>query len=196
MTEKRREKFIAEADDFVWPWDERSKDTIGAVEEEEEEEKGVGQLQQKYNPNRDELGRFASGGGVGAATESRAKRAKRTHKPSTAEKQRRGEAEQARLAKLVRGRETDDNDAFDVLKGKHAVEVKTVMDNNNDKITVHPKSRRRKEAFAEKRRMQMHTIAIDIRGGKRVYYHKNGVGAFRLSSMDRVTVSELRERLS
>jgi len=134
-------------------------------------------------------------GGGGSGGSSRSEIAKRTHKPSTAKKQRRAEGEQARLATLVKGWETDDNDAFDVILGKAAVEVKCVMDNNNNKITMHPKSRRRKEKFAEDNGMTSHTVAIDVRGGKRVYYHRASVGAFRLTAMDKVSVAELRERL-
>lgn len=148
-------------------------------------------LIQKYLPGqpRDDHGRFTSGGGAGG----RVARARRTHKPSTAKKQRLGEAEQGRLAGLIGGRNTDDNAPFDVIvRGKHGVEVKTVMDNNNDKITVHPKSRRRKERRAKEMGYQVHTVAIDVRGDKRSYYHKQGVGAFRLSSMDKVSISQLK----
>jgi len=158
---------------------------------EEWEEKGT-----KYpGQPRDDYGRFGSGGAGGRIGESRATRAKRTHKPATVEKQRKAEAEQARLAGLVGGKETDDNEAFDVLIGKHAVEVKCVIDNDNDKITMHPESRRRKEQFAKNNGMELHTVAIDVRGGKRAYYHRDGVGAFRLSAMERVSAAELRERL-
>jgi len=163
---------------------------------EEWEEKGHAWPWQKYNPSqpRDEQGRFGSGEGGGAGESSRVERARRTHKTSTVEKQRRGEAEQAKLAKAIGGRDEGDNLPFDVRKGKHAIEVKTVMDNNNDKITVHPSSRRRKEEVAKKQGLTVHTVAIDVREGKRSYYHKEGVGAFRLRSMDQVSLKQLKEK--
>jgi hypothetical protein len=130
------------------------------------------------------------GGGGGS---SRAERAKRTHKPSTAEKQRRGEAEQARLAKVIGGQDEGDNLAFDVRAGNHAIEVKTVMDNNNDKITMHKSSRLRKMKEAEENGWELHTVAIDVRGGKRSYYYREGVGSFRLGNMQSVTVGELKD---
>jgi len=169
-------------------------------------------LLRKYNPYRDpRTGRFTTGpsrqGERGTTrrgtsrresqgSRARSERAKRTHKPSTKEKQRRGEAEQARLAKVIGGRDEGDNKPFDVIVGRHGIEVKTVMDNNNDKITVHPSSRRRKEAEAKRRGLKMHTVAIDVRGGRRKYYYREGVGAFRLRSMRKVTVAELKKLLS
>ena len=81
-------------------------------------------------------------------------------------------------------------------KGKHAIEVKTIIDNDNDKITVHPESRKRKEAVAKKEGLKMHTIAIDVRGGKRSYHYKEGVGAYRLSAMERVTLVQLKGKFS
>lgn len=161
---------------------------------------------ENWNPSqpRDSEGRWGAGGGAslgpdkggeygGSATADRAARAKASHKSATKEKQQLGEAEQKRLASLVKGINTDDNEAFDVLVKNKAVEVKTVMDNNNDKITMHPESRVRKEEYARKNKMQAHTVVIDTRGGKRIYYHKEGVGAFRLGSMNRVTVGQLKE---
>ncbi len=127
--------------------------------------------------------------------ESKSDAAKRTHKPSTARKQRRGEAEQKRLSGAVDGKDTGDNEAFDVLVGRHAVEVKTVIDNDNDKITVHPDSRRRKEKYASENGLEMHTVAVDVRGGRRMYYHKPGVGAFRLGGMEKVSLDRLKEIL-
>jgi hypothetical protein len=126
---------------------------------------------------------------------SRSELAKRTYKPSTAAKQRKGEAEQSRLAKLTGSFETEDNAAFDLIKGKNGVEVKTLIDNDNDKITVHPESRRRKEEFAHRNNLKMHTVAVDTRGGRRGYYYKAGVGAYRVASMEKLSLQELNERL-
>jgi len=169
---------------------------------EEWESKGYVWPWQKYNPNRDPAtGRFApggggdDGGGASGREEGRAERARRAHKTSTAEKQRRGEAEQKRMAKAIGGENDGDNKPFDVIVGgKHGIEVKTVMDNNNDKITVHPESRRRKEAAAKKQKLKIHTIAIDIREGKRSYYYREGVGAFRLKNMEKVSLRQLKEK--
>ena len=156
------------------------------------EMKGIGlkpKKSVKHLPGQHDQSSHAHGG-------SRSRVAKRTHKPATKEKQRRGEAEQARLATAVGGRDEGDNLPFDIIRGKHAAEVKTVIDNNNDKITVHPESRRRKEAEAKAKGYVIHTIAIDVRGGRRSYFHKSGVGSYRLNSMDQVSLSRLKEILS
>jgi len=151
---------------------------------QEWESKGYVWLWVKHLPGRHDQSSHGRGGG-------RRARALRTHKPSTVEKQRRAKTEQARLAKLIGGMNTDNNDAFDVLLQGHAIEVKCVMDNNNDKITMHPKSRRRKESYARKNGMQPHTVAIDIRRGQRAFYYRKGIGSFRLRNMKKVTITEL-----
>jgi HD superfamily phosphodiesterase len=116
-----------------------------------------------------------------------------------------GDREQARTAKLIRGTNIPGNAPFDVHRGVHAIEVKTVMDNKNDKITMHPPSRRRKEAFAKDHKMMSHTVMIYVQGktyegedgelyvrGQRKYYYKAGVGAYRRGGMKEVTIAELR----
>lgn len=141
-------------------------------------------------------GKFADEGrGSKGKDMDKAERAKASHKPSTVEKQRRAEAEQRKFAAAVGGANDGDNLAFDVRRGRHAIEFKCVMDNANDKITMHSPSRRRKEAFAKKNRLVAHTVVKDIRGSSPVYYYRQGVGAFRLGSMEKVTLADLKERL-
>lgn len=150
---------------------------------------------------RDPHGEWTSGGGDSAkAKPSKSELAKASYKPSTAAKQRKGEAEQARLATMIgiKGLDnTEDNAPFDLLsKQAHiGVEVKTLIDNNNDKITMHPESRQRKLAFAAKNHLTTHTVAIDTRGGKRAYYYRAGLGSFTLSGMQKIGLAELREKL-
>lgn len=151
-----------------------------------------GSAEKAFDPDqpRDEAGRFASGGGGGAATaerprlSARAQRALATHKPSTAAKQRRAEASEAAVSRMVGGRGTGDNNPVDVVVGGHGVEVKTLVDNSNDKVTMHPDSRDRKERWARREGKRLHTVVVDARprGGGQVYY-RAGVGSFRLASM-------------
>jgi SPP1 gp7 family putative phage head morphogenesis protein len=128
-------------------------------------------------------------------SESKSQAATRTYKPSTVEKQRKGESEQLLLSKAIGGLNTEDTKPFDVLVGSNGIEVKTVIDNDNDKITVHPESRIRKEQEAKRLKLKTHTVAIDTRSGRRVYYYRSGVGSFRLSSMERVSLTKLKEIL-
>jgi len=144
-------------------------------------------------------GRFGSGGGGGGGTTKDAKRqglAKISHKPATVKKQRLAEAEQAILAKALGGQNTDDNEAFDVIVGQNAVEVKTLIDNSNDKITMHPSSLLRKKKYARSHKLKAHTVVIDARSIRRKYYYRDAVGSFRITAMERVSKSELKRKLS
>lgn len=151
-----------------------------------------------YNPNHDDHGEFSSGSGSGRSGGStvdarRSARAKSAYKPSTAAKQREAEGEQARIATQLKMNNTPDNEPFDLLGKGVGIEVKTLLDNNNDKITVHPESRKRKEAFAKQMRLKKtYTVVIDKRGGKRDYYIKEGVGAFRLKNMTKVSLPQMK----
>lgn len=117
-------------------------------------------------------------------------------KPSTIEKQRHAESRQAEAAKKLKGSNTPNNDPFDIVRPDALIEVKTMVDNSNDKITVHPESRKRKEAAARKAGKPHYTVVIDDRdefmGGKnkaqfsgnKIYWRK-GVGAFELRAMNK-----------
>lgn len=112
-----------------------------------------------------------------------------TYKPSTKEKQAIANAAEIRIHKIIGGDRTPDNDAFDVLvkKGRklHSVEVKAIIDNKNDKITMHSPSRKRKELWAIDNNAVPHTVGVDTRNGGQLYY-RSGVGAFRLGKMTKV----------
>ena len=169
-----------------------------------------------YNPDQPRVpagqpggGQFAgdtSGGGSSVAR-ARVERALRTHKPATARKQRWADRSEKDIVRMLGGERTGDNDAVDVVVragGKVAgVEVKTILDNGNDKITMHPDSRVRKEAWARSNHATIHTVVIDDRNrfgssgwsGNRLYYAR-GVGAFRLTAMTPVRdIPHLRELL-
>jgi hypothetical protein len=141
---------------------------------------------------RDDHGRWTSGGE--SKLSDRAQRALASHKPSTAAKQRWAEKNESAVARMLGGKTTDDNNPADVTARSggqlHGVEVKTLLDNKNDKITVHPESRARKGAWAKADGARLHTVVFDDRNrfgtpghsGHRLYYHE-GVGAFRLAGM-------------
>lgn len=157
---------------------------------------------------RDDHGRWSDGGGGGAEPNAdRVARALRTHKPSDARKQQWADKNQHLVAKRLDGKSTDNNKPMDVLVkigGKlHGIEVKTVLDNGNDKITMHPASRVRKEVWGKQNKATLWTIVLDDRdkfgtpghSGNRLYY-RQGVGAFRLSAMTPVkSWSALRQAM-
>ena len=129
----------------------------------------------------------------------RAERAMKNHKPATRAVQQVALRNEKRLAKWVKGTHIPDNEPFDMLVGtvdkpKHLVEVKTIVRGKNDKITMHPSSLRRKLDYATKHpQAKVHTVVFDERT-KKVYY-REGVGSFRLSSMQQVKVKDLKEIL-
>lgn len=131
---------------------------------------------------------------------ARVARARATFVVASADKQAIADNTESTVRQLIGGERTGDNSPFDVTvqvgTSLDAVEVKTLVRNTNDKITMHPESRTRKEEWAEKNGARMHTIVFDRRdeygqqaglgannySGHRMYYRR-GVGAFRLSAM-------------
>jgi hypothetical protein len=145
-------------------------------------------------------GQWTKGGAGGAAKPQNAKaaRALATHKPSTKEKQDLATAAEKKVAKLLGGEQTGDNLPVDVIvktkAGKlHGVEVKSVSDNGNNKITMHPESLARKVKWEKQARGTVHTVVVDMRSGW--MYYRKGVGSFRLHTLTRVTSGAHMRRL-
>lgn len=99
--------------------------------------------------------------------------------------------EEAVIARALRGKNLDDNEAFDVISGKDAIEVKTIIDGKNPKITMRADALARKLDFAESNGYTAHTVVIDTRSGRPEYYYKEGVGSFRLGAMQRTSLGNL-----
>lgn len=150
-----------------------------------------------YSPDqeRNEKGEFGGGG-------DRAAKAKASHVPMTKERLAAATAQEHLIAKALGAEHMGGNKPMDNVirdKGKitHAIEIKTILPGAKyDKITMHPDSRRGKERFARKNKSESHTVAVDTRGPKPVYYHREGFGSFRLHSMTRVkSLNALRSRV-
>jgi len=113
--------------------------------------------------------------------------AKESYKPMTKEKERKATANEESVAKAIGGKRTGDNDAFDCLTNTGlAVEVKTIIDGKNPKITMHPKSLRRKKKYIRKNKVRAFTVVVDERSGEKEFYVRKGVGSFRLVSMTKI----------
>jgi hypothetical protein len=149
----------------------------------------------KYSPDqpRDESGRFGSGGTSGERTGgSKRERAIASHKPSTAAKQRIGDRQQRAVARGIGGAVTPDNAPMDVtlkVDGRNVgVEVKTFVDQKNNKVTVHPESGARKASWGRREKASRSIlVVVDARQGSLYsgnrYYVADGVRSYRLSSM-------------
>ena len=126
----------------------------------------------------------------------RAQRALVSYKPVTFETRTVAAASELAVAKAIGGEAKGDNKPFDVIKGNIYVEVKTMTSASENRINMKTRSRIKKEAFVKKNGGRAYTVAIDMRGGKAVVYYKKGVGAFTLSSMERLSsIKELRRVL-
>lgn len=151
------------------------------------------------------------GSGEGGAEKVRNERSLRALKafiPIHAESQRHAERNELDVRKMVGGQRTDDNKPVDVIttiNGKvKGIEVKTMVNNTNDKITMRKAAIEKKVAWGRANHATTHTVVIDDRGklgnkgysGHRIHYRK-GPGSFRLSSMTKVnSAAHLKELLS
>ena len=120
--------------------------------------------------------------GEGGRSE-KAKRALKSHKPATAKVQKIADNMEIQVNKALGGDRTDDNEAFDIIKGHDYIEVKTIVRGKNDKITMHPESLERKLSYTRHHGGRAHTIVVDARRASNNVYYSEGVGSFRLTSM-------------
>ena len=123
----------------------------------------------------------------------RAERAKASYNPATVGKQRTADANEIKLANGVKGKRTTDNEAFDVICGKSAIELKTIVGGKNNKITMHPESLKRKLDKAKAEGLRPFTVVFDARND--IVYYKQGIGSFRLVNMQTTTIEKLKEIL-
>ena len=122
--------------------------------------------------------------------------ARKNYKPSTKAKQDIADKSEAQVAKGLGMDRTSDNKPFDLIKGKVAVEVKTLISNANSKITMHPESRQRKLDEIEKHGYRAYTVVIDKRSAGTKFYWSAGVGSFRIGSMQTArSMSDLKTKI-
>lgn len=166
----------------------------------------------KGSGNWSHEGRPGERGGSGAGTtpqkvrSARSRRALKHFKPVHAEAQRHAEANELEVRSMIGGTRTDDNlpvDVITTIDGKlKGVEVKTMINNTNDKITMRAAAIEKKQVWARSNHATVHTVVVDDRGrlgntgysGHRLYYRK-GYGSFRLESMIKVTDAAHLKRL-
>ena len=181
-------------DDEIEEAVDRLLDALGIEDDDELEKHGDHDQRSHGNreggsETREQGGR--SGGGSSVSDNVRALRAKHSHIPHTKAKKAVANKHERKVASLVKGKDIPGNEPFDVIRGKHALEVKTIQEGKNPKITMHPESLARKVSYAKKHGLESHTVVIDLRGSSPVYYHKKGVGSFRLTTMTKVGAQQL-----
>lgn len=166
-----------------------------------------------------EVGGSGHGGVAGARTPAppaseRSMRAKTAHVMVDKEIQRYAEEHnEGRFAKAVGGVAFPNSEPIDIaIPGPngivaHGVELKTVVNNGNSKLTMKREAQERKAAWERKNKATIHTVVLDdtkvfnAKGpgkhdeSKRVYYYRRGFGSYRLSNMERVTSIDDVKRL-
>lgn len=127
---------------------------------------------------------------------ARIKRAVKSYKPATKRVQGVGAKNEMRLAAMLKdAKQIGDNKPFDVLIGvvekpRHLIEVKSIVRGKNNKITMHPDALVRKLAEAKRfPKAKIHTVVFDER--TKTIYYSDGVGSYRLNSMEKVTQAKL-----
>jgi hypothetical protein len=157
-----------------------------------------------------------AGGGVdphcGKGLSEKARIAKASHKLVDKDIQRYAEEHnEPKFAKAIGGLSFKDNEAVDIVVGKggrvqHGVELKTMVDNANNKITMKRSAMERKAEWERKNNATFHTVVFDdhqvkdAKGpgkhdeSKRRIFYRRGYGSFRVGSMHEVKdVAELRK---
>mgnify|MGYP001593290727 CR=1 FL=1 len=119
---------------------------------------------------------------------TRKARALASHKPATAHKQRLADESEKRVARMLGGERTGDNLPVDhVVKNKagkvFGVEVKTLVDQRNDKLTMHPDALARKVRWGHANHASLYTVVVDLRGQTPQMLYRRGVGSFRLAGL-------------
>jgi hypothetical protein len=144
-----------------------------------------------------EVGGSTPGGGSGDTTTThnmKVAKAKASYKPVTSAKHRKATTSEIKLAKEIGGKREPDQSPFDVIKGKNAIEVKTIIEGETGKITMHGPSLKAKKEQAAENGWKPHTVVFDSRDGK--IYYKEGVGGYRITAMNLTNMDELRKRFA
>ena len=127
-----------------------------------------------------------------SSTISKSEIAKLAHSGGDSHHQQIAEEVEAHLAEALGMARTKDNLAFDLVGTKYAVEVKTLVSNTNDKITMSKEAIARKDAFVKEQKLKPFTLVVDRRSETTTYHIRAGYGSFRIGSMTKVGLSGVR----
>lgn len=122
------------------------------------------------------------------------------------------EHNESRFAKKIGGRSFKDCEPVDVVVDggvKHGVELKTMVANKNNKITMKRSAMERKAAWEKANKATFHTVVIDdsavfnAKGegkhdeSKRRIFYRRGFGSFRVNTMYEVkSIAELKKLMN
>ena len=136
-------------------------------------------------------------GGGAAGTKERVERAKKSAVRTGQREQAIADKSEQVLSDAIGVPRTADNSAFDLRNDEIGIEVKTLVNGKNEKITMSKAALGRKEAERRADELRTYTVVVDRRtgglAGKATYYYREGLGSFRLGSMTKATLSEIRK---
>jgi hypothetical protein len=147
-------------------------------------------------------GEWTSGGAgavkeeMSAETRERVERAKSSAVRTGQQEQAIADRSEKVLSEAIGIPRTPDNAAFDLRNDDVGIEVKTLVNGKNEKITMSKTALGRKIAEQRADELKAYTVVVDRRTGglhgQATYYYREGLGSFRLGSMTKTTLSELR----
>jgi hypothetical protein len=110
------------------------------------------------------------------------------------QKQRIADEQERIVAKSIGVPRTRDNSAFDMRNDDVGIELKTMQDSKNGRITMSKAALGRKLGEAKDDDLRTFTVVADKRsgGGGTRYYIKEGLGSFHIGSMTPTTLAEIR----
>ena len=151
-------------------------------------------------------------GGGAEATAARVERAKNSAVRTDKVSQDIAERSEVILAKALGIPKSGDNLAFDVRNDDIAIECKTLVNGKNERISMGPRALARKIAEQRAEGLKAYTVVVDRRAeyssrigrgakvgdpltGHATYYLREGLGSFHLSTMEKMTIAQIRERI-
>ncbi len=150
----------------------------------------------KYSPDQPRAadGEFGSGSGGRAKASDRVERARKSAVLIGTKEQAIADRAEQKLSDALGVPRTKDNSAFDLKNDDVGIECKCLLVGAHEKITMSKSALARKVAEVRDDDIRGYTVVADMRGGREraSYYYKEGFGSFRLGSMTKVTLSELR----
>lgn len=120
---------------------------------------------------------------------ARSIRAKASEVKMTKDKNQIAIRNERKVAKAIKGTWLKNNEPMDVLYMKggrlNGIELKTIIDGKNNKITMHPPSLKRKKKWIKDNKKSIgHTVVVKEKTGD-IFYRK-GFGSFTLKNMEKV----------
>jgi hypothetical protein len=146
----------------------------------------------------DRCGRPGEGKKTGSTNGlTKAEIAKINYKPANKEHQRIADKMEIAMSSAIGLSRTPNNSAFDLQSSKIGVEVKTLIDQKNGKISMNHAAVQRKLKVARQNDLRIYTLVVDARDKKDVkYLMKPGVGSFRINGMTEVdNLATLKRKL-